>query len=168
MQRIILRPIVKGDLESLNKWKNNEEVFKYLGGGFVPTSIDIQEKWMDSMMDLSGSNKRFIIEIKDSKKAIGTVGLYGINSIHRTAEVGLYIGELDEQGNGYAQEAYQLLEKYAKNYLNLRKLKLNVVYKNDKAVALWEKLGFKRCGNFEQERYIDGKYFDLLIMEKFL
>lgn len=32
--RIHLRPIVKDDLPMLNEWKNNEDVYKFLGGVF--------------------------------------------------------------------------------------------------------------------------------------
>ena len=47
--KISLRPVEKRDLSFLNNWKNNEEVYQYLGGGYMPVSIDIQEEWMLSM-----------------------------------------------------------------------------------------------------------------------
>jgi len=58
---VFLRPIVRDDLYNLNKWKNDVEVYGNLGGGFVPISKDQHEKWMDSIIDLTGEDKRFII-----------------------------------------------------------------------------------------------------------
>ena len=164
---ITLRPIKKEDLKCLNKWKNDEEVFKFLGGGFHPISIDQQEKWMDSLIDMTGNNKRFIITDL-SGKSIGMIGLYGINWIHRTCEVGIYIGEKDVQHKGYAGEAYNMIERYASDYLNIRKINLNAVSDNIPAISFWSKAGFKKVGELHNERYIKGKYHNLTIMEKFL
>jgi|SRR5699024_4262341 len=165
---IRIRPIKKVDLKYLNDWKNNKEVYKYLGGGFMPVSIDTQEQWLENIIDTTSNNKRFIIEIVDTNKPIGIIGLYDINWIHRTTEIGLFIGDEAEQGKGYAKISYELIETFAKNNLNLRKIKLFVVYKNEKALSLWENCGFIEVGNLLDERYIDGKYLDLVIMEKFL
>lgn len=166
-KNISLRPIELRDLNYLNKWKNTEEVFKYLGGGFFPVSIDIQSKWMDSLMDTTSGNIRFIIE-KDTKKPIGLIGLYSVNNLHKTAEVGMYIGEIEEQGKGYATETYNLFEDFLQKYINIRKLKLFVVKNNIPALKFWKKLGYEVVGALSKERYINGKYLDVIIMEKFL
>ena len=165
---IYLRPIELKDLDQLNEWKNDENTFKFLGGGYNPISIDQQAKWMNSMIDLTGNNKRYIISTHINPTPLGMIGIYGINWIHHTAEVGLYLGNKKYRGKGYATEAYELLEAFAINYLNLRKLKLEVVNNNSKAVNLWKKLGFEIVGKLSDERYINGKYYDLLIMEKFI
>lgn len=166
-ENIYLRPILKEDIKLLNDWKNDEETFKYLGGGFQPISIDQQVNWLDSMIDLTGSSKRFIISDYD-ESAIGMIGLYSINWIHRTCEIGVYIGVKQSKGKGFGKESVQLIEQYAKNYLNIRKIKLNVVLHNDIALNMWSSLGYQSVGTLSKERFIDGKYYDLGIMEKFL
>lgn len=166
-EKVYLRPILKSDLEYLNKWKNNEEVYKFLGGGFMPISIDQHEKWLDSIIDLTGNNKRFIIcDRQDSP--IGMIGLYDINWIHRTCEIGIYIGNKSSYGKGYAKEACILLEGFARNYLNIRKIKLNVVIDNEAAYNMWKVLGYEKVGELVNERFIKGEYRNLVIMEKFL
>lgn len=163
---IVLRPILRSDLEKLNKWKNDEEIFMYLGGGFNPQSIDQQSLWIDKIINIDDKNKRYIIEIDD--EAIGLIGLYNIHNIYQNCEIGMYIGEKDFQGKGYAKEAYNLIEKYALEYLNMRKIKLFVVDDNTKAFNFWNKLGFETVGKLKEERYIKGRFKHLLIMEKFL
>lgn len=165
---VTLRPIEKNDLTYLNAWKNDEETFKYLGGGFLPVSIDEQEKWLDNLINMSGNDKRFIICEKTNNKPIGMIGLYGINWIHRCCEIGIYIGEKSTKGKGYGKEACTLLEGFARNYLNLRKIKLSVVSENGVALNMWHSLGYQKAGLYKQERFIDGKYMDLVLMEKFL
>lgn len=166
-ENIFLRPIAEEDIQCLNKWKNDEEVFKFLGGGFMPTSIDHQKQWLESMSDLSGKNKRFMI-CEKNKKTIGMIGLYDINWIHRNCEIGIFVGEKNSQGKGYAKEACTLLENFACNYLNLRKIKLFVVSDNVQALKLWQSLDYKFVGEYIDERFIDGKYRNVKIMEKFI
>lgn len=48
-EKVYLRPIVRDDLVYLNRWKNDEDTFRYLGGGFMPVSFDQQAKWFDSL-----------------------------------------------------------------------------------------------------------------------
>lgn len=166
-ENVYLRPIVKEDIGYLNSWKNDEETFKYLGGGFMPISIDQQIKWVDKLSDTYGDNKRFIICDKKDKP-VGLVGLYSINWIHRTAEIGIYIGDKKSKGKGYGKEASKLIENFAAEYLNLRKLKLFVVTENTPALNMWKSLGYKTIGEFKKERYIKGEYKNLTIMEKFI
>lgn len=163
---LVLRPILRSDLEKLNKWKNDEEIFMFLGGGFNPQSIDQQALWIDKIINIDDKNKRFIIEV--DSEAIGLIGLYNIHNIYQNCEIGMYIGEKDFQGKGYAKDACNLIEKYAFEYLNMRKIKLFVVDDNSKALKFWRKLGYKIVGTLEEERYIKGQFRDLVIMEKFL
>ncbi len=162
-----LRPIERSDLAYLNRWKNNKDIYRYLGGGFLPVSIAVQEQWMNTLMDTTGSSKRFLIESAE-EKPLGMIGLYNINWIHRNCELGIFIGEKEEQNKGYARRAYMLMEQYALRYLNLRKIKAEVVKSNTPAVKMYEKLNFIQVGCLKEERFIDGEYHDLLIMERII
>lgn len=166
-EKVYLRPILKEDITFLNEWKNDEETFRNLGGGFMPISIDQHEKWLDSMIDNTGNNKRFII-CNYKNDPVGMVGLYSINWIHRTCEIGIYIGDKVAKGKGYGKESCRLIEQFAKDYLNLRKIKLNVVADNISAVNMWETLGYEKVGEHRDERFIKGEYKNLILMEKFI
>lgn len=163
-----LRPLVYEDVAYLNRWNQDEQTCKFLGNGFMPVSIDIQKKWMDNMIDTSGfsTSKRYMIDVDNVP--VGLVGLYCINWIHRVSEIGIYIGDLNYRKKGIAFEAVKLLMKYAKEYINLRKIKLYVVSDNQNAIVFWKKVGFKVCGELIKERYIEGSYRNLTIMEMFL
>ena len=166
-ENISLIPIEMEDVELLNKWKNDEEIYKYLGGGFKPVSISQQRKWIEVLTENTLENQRYII-LDENNNKVGFIGLYNISLIHRTCSLGLYIGERDAWGKGIASRAYKAIENYAKKYLNIRKIHLEVVAANERAVKMYEKLGFDICGKYKKERFIDGKYEDLLIMDKFI
>ena len=167
-EAISLRPILKEDLTVLNQWKNDEETYMFLGGGYRPTSVDEQAKWMDDMISHEGANRRFMICQKEDDKPVGIIGLYGINWIHRTTELGIFIGDKNVFGKGYGYLSCILLEEYAKDYLNLRKLKIHVVTDNDYAFKLYRRLGFSLIGEYEKDRFIKGSYRNVTLMEKFL
>lgn len=166
-ENVYLRPIIKEDLAFLNLWKNDENTYKYLGGGFMPVSIDHQAKWMDTLIDTTGSDKRYIICDKQSEP-LGMIGLYNINWINRTCEVGMFIGNTGSRGMGYGKESYLLLEKFAKEYLNLRKLKWYAVSENSIPINMVIKLGYKKVGELVDERFIKGEYKNVVILEKFI
>lgn len=164
---IKLAPIEIEDLDILNKWKNDEEIFKFLGGGYRPTSMTQQRKWIEKMAENTQEEQRYII-INEEAKKVGFIGLYSISPINRTCSLGIYIGEKQYWGKGVASRAYRALERYAKQYINIRKIKLEVVKENFNAIKMYEKLGFSICGEYKEERYVDGKYQNIILMEKFI
>ena len=159
---ILLRPLEKLDLADLNEWRNDYSIFKNLGGGFQPLSIDQQALWMDNMIDLTSNNKRFMIT--KNNNSIGVVGLYNINYINRNCEFGIYIGNKSYHGKGIGKEATLLMINYAFQNLNMRKVKL-LVNDDNFAHKMYEKLGFRNVGFYENERYVNGKYLNVYIME---
>ena len=161
-RKLYLRPLIKEDLTELNTWKNDFSIFKNLGGGFQPISIDQQSLWMDNMIDLTSNNKRFMI-ISDEQK-VGVVGLYNINFINRNCEFGIYIGNKSYQGKGIGKEATELMLNFAFSNLNLLKVKL-FVNDDNFAQKMYENMGFRNVGYYEKERFVDGKYLDVYIME---
>lgn len=167
LEKYYIRPIIMQDLPYLNTWKNDKEIFQYLGGGYKPTSIDEQRKWMDSLIS-SSSSMRFMIVDKQINLPIGMIGLYSINHINRNCEIGLYIGDDSYHGKGSASFSYRELENYAKDYLNLIKIKAYVVEKNTRACDFWRYMGYKTTGTLYKKRFIGGNYENVLIMKKII
>lgn len=163
---VFLRPIEYSDLEYLFKWRNDKKIFMQLGGGFFPTSKTEMEKWMDNFCKKDLNNPKFIIEFET--QPVGFISLTNINYINRSGDLGIYIGESDFQGKGIATKALTNLESFAKNQLNLRKIKLLMNDNNIGALNLYEKLSYKFVGKYEKERYVNGDWVDVIIMEKFL
>lgn len=163
LENINLRPIEKTDICRIIKWKNDYEVFKYLGGGYEPQSMTNLEKYIDILCDNSKNNKRFIID--NNGNAIGIIGLYEIDFKNRNCELGIYIGEKKEWGKGYASTACKLIQEYAFSNLNLKKIKLKVVEENISAKKMYMKLGYRLVGTYINERYIEGKYNNIISME---
>lgn len=163
---ISLRPVETSDLDKLHKWRNDKTIFDNLGGGFFPRSHSQMSKWMDSFIENTEKNQRFIICIDEV--AVGFISLNDINYRNRTCNLGLYIGEHTERGKGTANKSFELLKDYSKSTLNLRKISLNVLEDNEGAISLYKKCGFEICGLKIKERYVDGVYKNVVLMEMFI
>jgi len=73
---------------------------------------------------------------------IGNIKLGPLNYIHRYADVSLFIGEKDLQGQGYGTEAIKLISDYGLYTLNLHKICAGIYSCNYASRKAFEKAGF--------------------------
>ncbi|MBI1744339.1 GNAT family N-acetyltransferase [Candidatus Acetothermia bacterium] len=72
------------------------------------------------------------------------------------------------RGQGVGKKLMQsALSEIVKNSA-IAKVKLTVTSVQTAAVKLYEKFGFKTVGKLEKELFVDGRYYDELVMEKHL
>lgn len=57
--------------------------------------------------------------------------------------------------------------KYAFSSLDLRKVNLTVLGNNERAMKCYEKHGFIEIGRYTNEKFVNGSYVDLVMMETF-
>ena len=109
--RIYLRVLEESDItEEYMTWINDPEVTRYLGTGVYPATVDNMKKWLEKFQD-STTDLAFAITDKETDLHIGNITLHSISWIHRTAEIGILIGQKDYWGNGYGTEAQSLLDR---------------------------------------------------------
>lgn len=96
-------------------------------------------------------NARFTGGLKERTKHRGDIGISVLKS---------------EWGNGLGSMLLETLIDFAKNTAHVEVITLEVNQTNQRAIALYEKFGFKKTGVFEAFIKIDGKYidFDMMIL----
>ena len=107
-------------------------------------------------------------EILDDKKTgefIGGGGLFGINNIIRSAELGIAIYEEKNWGKGYGTDAMKVLLKFGFDYLNLNRIQLRVVDFNVRGIKTYKKVGFKEVGKLRATHFWEGEYSDQILMD---
>ncbi|PAV28141.1 spermidine acetyltransferase [Virgibacillus profundi] len=157
-----LRPLEKEDLEFIYKMRTNPNVMDYWCDEPY-TTMDKLRKSYEAGHD-SDSHRQFILY--HSKEKVGYLGLFDIDARHRNAEFAIMIDPA-QQGKGYATDATRLIVEYGFNQLNLRKLFLFVVNINEKAVHIYQKVGFQMEGELKKHFFVDGSYHDASIMSLF-
>ena len=161
-ERIILREIEEDDLNSIVKWRNDPDILRWLFS-YSPLNKTKQRKWYEKYLD-DDTQQTFIIEVKEEKTPIGTVGLTNIDYKNQRGELTIIIGEKNYRGKGLGDECLNLLVKFAFNEMNLRKIKTLVFSDNEKAIKLYKKCGFVEEGVLKEEIFKDGMCKDVLIM----
>lgn len=163
-ERIYLRALEKADFAGpyLN-WVNDPEVTKYLSGGRFPTTLEQLEEYFEKM---TGSNEHvfFAIIDKETNKHVGNIKLGPIDWISRHTNFGTMIGEKDFWGKGYGTEAMQLILHYAFDRLNLLKVWDGAISVNSLSLRKNEKAGLKVEAVLKDHTYIDGRYYDSVIV----
>lgn len=80
----------------------------------------------------------------------------------------IVIGILEEYCNhGIGYSLFQNIIKWA-NECNIKKLELNVITENKRAIYLYRKFGFEIEGTRKMSTLIDGKYYDEYYMAKII
>jgi len=164
MSEITLRPLTIGDTSNIVRWRNQPEVYKNLYTQNLITE-DQHTNYFHKYVE-SGLVRQYIIvaDINGEKIDIGTVFLKGIDKVSRKAEYGLFIGELQARGRGFACPIASAVLKIAFEELGLNRVYLTVFADNIPAIKSYEKAGFKKEGVLRQDFYDGEKYRDIVHM----
>lgn len=160
---VVLRRPAMTDLDARTRWFADPEVTRYLplaGKSSLPR--ESVEAYLASVITNDRPLLDFSIDHADGRP-IGSCSLRDFDRANR-AELSLIIGERWAWGKGYGREAMRLLVDYGFQDLGLNTIWLVVRADNDRAVRLWERLGFRRDGVMRAAAYVDGVYYDKLIM----
>lgn len=159
---IYLRPPDEKDLEGhWYSWLNDMAVTKYQNKGIFPNTREKQREYYNSVMN-SKNDVIFAIVEKKGDRHIGSVGLHKIDWVHRSAELGILIGEKEFWGKGYGKEAWRLITGYGFNVLNLHRIYALVMEGNASSAKCAEWNGFRKEGEMRDVFYKNGKYHKVL------
>jgi UDP-4-amino-4,6-dideoxy-N-acetyl-beta-L-altrosamine N-acetyltransferase len=161
-QRVTLRRMTVADTDTVLRWRRDASVLTQLFSDAPPTR-EAHLRWLADV-EARGDRHEFVIVERESRRAVGTIGLGQIDRRHRRAEYGVLIGEPDARGKGLAAEASRLLLRYAFGELGLHRVFLNVLADNEAALRLYERLGFKTEGCLRQHVSKGGRLRDVIVM----
>jgi diamine N-acetyltransferase len=162
---IRLRAIERTDIPKFLKWFNDPEVTKGLATIF-PMSEAREIQWFDEMLKRPIEVQPFGIEIEvDGEwQLIGNTSFFDFDKFAHSSEIGIVIGEKKNWGKGYGSKALRLVLKHGFDSMNLNRISLKVYALNDRAIRVYNKVGFTLEGTMRDAIFRDGKYFDVHMM----
>ena len=167
-QKVRLRPVEKDDATRLMLWENDPRNWK-VSGTEVPFSLHAILEYMEQSQRIrSHGQLRLIICDARSDEPVGTIDLYNADFRHSRAAVGVLIAEADYRNRGYALEALELLEEYARRILGFHNLYCSVHSDNAASCSLFEKAGYVRVGTRKNWFREDHEWIDELLYQKWL
>jgi RimJ/RimL family protein N-acetyltransferase len=162
---IRLRAIERTDLERYVEWFNDPEVTQHLMR-HLPLSLAAEEQWFENMQKQEEESRPLAIEAKDGDQwvHIGGAGIHDIDWQARRGELGISIGDKRYWNKGFGTDSVRALLRHGFECLNLHRIFLRVFEDNERAIAVYERLGFKEEGRLREHSYRGGSYLDTIIM----
>jgi GNAT superfamily N-acetyltransferase len=145
-------------------WANDVAAAK-LDGAFRPTNL----RDVIASCEIGNDASRVMLAIRrqPDPKIIGYVNIHNISTIHRSADIGIRIGEEKHRGQGFGKETLGVTLHYCWNHLNLERIGLVVFRHNARAIAAYTACGFRKEGVLRCVLFIDGTWVDLVLMAAF-
>jgi RimJ/RimL family protein N-acetyltransferase len=149
-----LRTLKKTDIENRVRWFNDPDVRKTL---IISEQFELEKtiRWFERLQ-ADDSRTEFIIETPQ-KVPVGIIGLAGIDSKHRTAEIYIVIGQKEFWGKGVMLEAENLLIDWAFDSLGLEKIWAQTRPDNIASIITMKKIGFQIEGTLRNEKIVNGQ-----------
>ena len=139
-------------------WLADERINRYLEVRFKQYSETLAKEYIRDCINSSN-----IYFLKIETKEFGLIGTCTIfhNKDHKTAEIGLMIGETSLHNQGFGSEVIGLLSKFCCNDLNVRKITAGLYATNEGSLKAFLKNGFLIEGKFTSQVPLGGMPEDL-------
>src|SRR3954468_7209469 len=164
--RVTLRGVERDDLPHLWEMYNDLEVeHRSSDAPPAPTSLARVQARFDARATEPDPNVvHFVIVVGGD--VIGEVMLHSIDRYSNACHLGISLHR-DRWGKGYGQDAVRTLVGYAFDKMNFRKVSLEVLAEDLRAVGAYRKVGFVEEGRFRSHTWHAGRYQDVLRMAIF-
>ncbi|WP_372010295.1 GNAT family N-acetyltransferase [Paenibacillus chitinolyticus] len=161
-EKVYLRPIDTGDTETYFQQLFQPQTRKLTGTQKHFTRNQIERYIEGKAQDTSSI--LLLIALTETDEVIGDIALQDIDSYNRSAGIRISIDSSRNQGKGCGTEALNLMLDYGFGIVNLHRIELNVFAYNERALHVYEKVGFKKEGVQKEALYYNHKYHDSILM----
>ena len=149
------------DAEKYTEWLNDLEITANLDGYNNVITAEAEKELLEK---LSKEHNYSIIDT-ETNELIGACGFIGVDYLNQTAETGIFIGNKNYWNKGYGTESLELLLDFGFKALNLHNIMLRVFSFNEKAIRIYNKLGFKTIGKRREALRRGSKTYDIIYMD---
>lgn len=167
-----LRPVAAEDMERMYLWRNDEEAATLAAGTsmavYSNVSLDTlralyEESVRTSRLDDKWNRFAFSIYTLEGVH-IGNCDYRNVNLVTRTATIGIAILAKEYWSKGYGTDTLKTLLRFLFLRLNLNRVQLDTWSGNTRAIRAYEKCGFVVEGRLRQNEYVNGQYYDTIMM----
>lgn len=153
-----LRELKEKDAESILEWMQYPESKDIFAKDFNKFTLEEVKKFIKRKNNEQEMN---FACVNDEDEYLGTVSLKNIDKKNSNAEYAISFLK-KAQGTGAAKFATQEILRVAFNDLGLKKVYLNVLNTNQRAIKFYEKIGFEKEGVFREHVCKNDEFCDLV------
>lgn len=141
-ERLILRGIEEADTDKIVKWRSLPSVYKYFKSPHVITEKE-HLKWFRTNYQFDHNRFDWMCIEKTTNCEIGVFGIKKSLNLDSQIIVEVsYLLDAQAQHKGYAQEAIEVLAKYALEELGAQRMVAEIHRDNLSSLRLVKKMGF--------------------------
>lgn len=159
---IYLRPMTYDDTDLIVSWRNRDDVRK----NFIYQELftrESHENWIRTKVETGYVVQTIICDI-ETDTPYGSVYIRDIDTHHKKAEYGIFIGVPEARDRGIGTAAARLMLRYSFEEAGLHRIYLRAFADNMQAIGSYEKAGFKREGYLKDDVCINGEFKDIVWM----
>lgn len=161
LEHVLIRSIELADLDILTKWNFDTTINQFFPPK-LPNSRIEQEEWFKQQV---GPNKKKLIAIDTQNNTpFALIGFINWDQLNRHCEIGITVGNRDYWGNRLVLPTFSAALRFGFENMNLQIIHLRVFESNVRAIAFFEKCGFRREGVLRNRIFKDGSYHGWLSM----
>lgn len=148
-------------------WVNDPEVHRWMlaGQDYVTAEEELAFFSESALASQAGTAYRCEIHAADDGRLLGICSLEHASLRHRHAEIGLFVGPVEERGKGFGSDAIRTLLQHGFERLGFHSIRITVFPENERALALYRRLGFVETGRDREAWLISGKLRDLVRLD---
>lgn len=163
MGTVLFRDFEERDVDSIYKWKNDEQLNSMIVGQYHPFSYEEAINWVHGCMGEHKTYKFWAVCTNDEeKRIIGWVSLSDIDYENMSADFhGIVIADFAYR-DGFAWiESYLFVMEYAFERLNLNRLYGECIMDHVQSNMIGGAMYWKREGILRQAVFKSGKFYDV-------
>ena len=158
-----LRPLEPDDADLVSDWYDDDRVRKLMGD--PPTSrARRRQRYEDAVREDGDSVYRFVICRLDDDEPVGRTDIFFVDRANGSCAFGITIGDPALWGQGLGSDAVNAVMDFAFGELRMERLWLDTDAHNERAQAVYRKVGFSQEGRLRHVWFQDGVYSDDLRM----
>lgn len=162
---LVVRPFLSTDIRSAYVgWLNDPDVVRYSNQRFRNHSLTTCHDYLDSFVDTP--NLFLAVIERFSGRMVGTVTAYR-NLQHRTADIGIMVGDRRVWGKGYGLEAFSLVMDSLFAIGEVRKVTAGTISPNIGMIRIMERSGMHLEATRVAQELVDGVPVDILYYARF-
>jgi UDP-4-amino-4,6-dideoxy-N-acetyl-beta-L-altrosamine N-acetyltransferase len=142
---IRLRPLSEKDLANTLAWRNDDRSRRWFKSQEV-LEMEAHKSWFERYSRNATPDCLFFAETHEGAP-VGQTSVYNFDESNGRAEVGRFLSAPDLRGKGLFREALILTLDWTFENLELREVHLEVFDDNERAIRLYESVGFSRTGS---------------------
>ena len=170
-EKIIIRHIKKTDIEGV--WRNFNEVVDE--GIYLPVLTPVKSEYEKEAWYKNQKKSKELCIIAEFPKKKPPLNVIGQCEITNTEwEAGTHVGVLGVivqqkyRDYGIGWHLIDVAIRESKKLNNKEKIVLSCFTNNERAIALYKRMGFKVVGIREKQYYMNDQYYDEMLMELFI